>query len=133
MADRVEVIENLFIPMPDGTRLAARLWLPAGPAAGAIVEYMPYRKRDATRTRDEPIHAWLAGRGHPCLRVDMRGSGDSDGVLAQEFQAQEQDDACALIAWIALQPWCDGSVVMLGKSWGAFAGLMAAMRQPPAL
>ena len=129
----IEIVENVFIPMADGARLAARLWLPDGPPAAAVVEYMPYRKRDATRARDEPIHAWLAGRGYACLRVDMRGSGESDGVLAQEFQAQEQDDACELIAWIAAQNWCDGAVVMLGKSWGAFAGLMAAMRQPPAL
>jgi putative CocE/NonD family hydrolase len=129
----IEVIENVFIPMPDGARLAARLWLPATRPAAAVVEYMPYRKRDATRPRDAPIHAWLAAHGYAALRVDMRGAGDSDGLLLQEFQAQEQDDACAMIEWIAAQDWCEGGVVMLGKSWGAFAGLMAAMRQPPAL
>ena len=51
MARGVEIIENIFIPMPDGARLAARLWLPDGPAAAAIVEYMPYRKRDQSRAR----------------------------------------------------------------------------------
>ncbi len=129
----MRVIENIYIPMPDGARLAARLWLPDDVPAAAVVEYMPYRKRDATRARDEPIHAWLAGHGYAALRVDMRGSGDSDGLLLQEFQKQEQDDAVAMIAWIAAQDWCSGDVVMLGKSWGAFAGLMAAMRQPQAL
>ena len=133
MTHPVRVTENLFIPLPDGTRLAARLWLPDGAPVTAILEYMPYRKRDATRTRDEPIHAWLAGQGYPCLRVDMHGSGDSDGILAQEFTPREADQAVDLIAWIAAQPWCDGTVAMLGKSWGGFAALMAAMRQPPAL
>jgi hypothetical protein len=132
----VEATENTWIPLADGRRLAARLWLPADARARpapAVVEYMPYRKRDATRPRDEPIHAWLAARGYAALRVDMHGSGDSDGVLAQEFQAREQDDACEMVAWIAAQPWCSGAVAMLGKSWGAFAAIQAAMRRPPAL
>jgi uncharacterized protein len=128
--------ENIFIPLADRTRLAARLWLPDNAAdhpVPVVVEYMPYRKRDQTRPRDEPIHAWLSQRGYACLRVDMRGSGDSDGLLLQEFQKQEQDDAIEMIAWLAAQPWCDGSVAMLGKSWGGFAALQVAMRQPPAL
>ena len=46
---RVRVIENAWIPMADGTRLAAKLWLPADAEATpvpAILEYIPYRKRD---------------------------------------------------------------------------------------
>ena len=81
----IEVQENVWIPLADGRRLAARLWMPRGAATGslpAVVEYMPYRKRDATRPRDEPIHAWFAARGYAALRVDMHGSGDSDGILA---------------------------------------------------
>jgi putative CocE/NonD family hydrolase len=128
--------ENIFVPLTDGTRLAARLWHPENATdqpVPAVVEYMPYRKRDQTRPRDEPIHAWLSQRGYACLRVDMRGSGDSDGLLLQEFQQQEQDDAVEMIAWLAAQPWCDGSVAMLGKSWGGFAALQVALRQPTAL
>lgn len=132
----IEVQENVWIPLADGRRLAARLWMPRGAATGslpAVVEYMPYRKRDATRPRDEPIHAWFAARGYAALRVDMHGSGDSDGILAQEFQKQEQDDACEIVAWIAAQPWCSGAVALFGKSWGAFSALQAALRRPPAL
>jgi len=135
-AATIEIRETVWIPLADGRRLAARLWLPASHAtspAPAIVEYMPYRRRDATRPRDEPIHAWFAARGYACLRVDMHGSGDSDGILKQEFQRQEQDDALEIIAWIATQPWCSGAVALLGKSWGAFSALQAALRKPPAL
>jgi putative CocE/NonD family hydrolase len=135
MSVEVESRETVWIAMADGRRLAARLWLPKG-ATGklpAIVEYMPYRRRDATRPRDEPIHAWFAAHGYASLRVDMHGSGDSDGILAQEFQKQEQDDALEMIAWIAAQDWCSGAVALFGKSWGAFSALQAAMRRPPAL
>ena len=48
----VEVIDNEWIKLKDGTRLSARLWLPAGAGttpAPVVWEYIPYRKRDFTR------------------------------------------------------------------------------------
>ena len=51
----VREIDNLWIPMPDGTRLAARVWLPVDAEqypVPAIAEYIPYRKRDGTAWRD---------------------------------------------------------------------------------
>ena len=58
----VRTIENVWIPLSDGNRLAARIWLPEGADKNpvpAILEYIPYRKRDFMRARDEPIHRWL--------------------------------------------------------------------------
>ena len=130
----VEVVENLFIPLPDGTRLAAKLWKPKG--AGkfpAILEYLPYRKHDGTRGRDQGLHMYLAGHGYACLRVDIRGCGESEGVLGDEYSAVELADGCDLIGWIAAQHWCDGQVAMIGISWGGFNGLQIAALQPPAL
>jgi putative CocE/NonD family hydrolase len=132
----IRVIENVFIPMSDGSRLAARLWLPVDAEqhpVPAILEYIPYRKRDSSRGRDARNHPYLAGHGYVCARVDLRGSGDSDGVLTDEYCPQEQDDAVEVIAWLADQPWCDGNVGMMGISWGGFNSLQVAARQPPAL
>ena len=132
----VRSIEHLWIPMTDGCRLAARAWLPAGAEAApvpAILEYVPYRKRDGTRLRDEPMHHWFAGHGYAALRVDLRGSGDSDGLLLDEYSEQEQLDGLEVLRWIAAQPWCDGAVGMLGKSWGGFNALQLAARRPPEL
>jgi hypothetical protein len=132
----VRDVEHVAIPMPDGCRLAARLWLPAGAESApvpAILEYIPYRKRDRTRWRDEPMHRWFAGHGYAAVRVDLRGSGESDGLLRDEYTALEQEDGEAVIAWIARQPWCDGNVGMMGKSWGGFNALQLAARRPPAL
>lgn len=122
--------------MPDGVRLAARIWLPEGADVSplpAILEYIPYRKRDMTRGRDANNHAYMAGHGYVCVRVDMRGSGDSDGVLKDEYTRQEQQDAVEVIAWIAEQHWCDGNVGMMGISWGGFNSLQVAAHNPPAL
>ncbi len=132
----VEVTEHLEIPVADGTRLAARLWLPEGAETEpvpAVLEYIPYRKRDLTRSRDALHHPYLAGHGYACLRVDLRGSGDSQGVLTDEYLGLELDDGCDVIAWIAAQSWCDGNVGMMGISWGGFNALQIAERQPPAL
>ncbi len=132
----IKEIENCWIPMPDGCRLAARIWMPEDAARApvpAILEYIPYRKRDFTRGRDEPMHRYFAGHGYAAVRVDVRGSGDSDGILVDEYVQQEQDDAVEVIRWIAAQPWCGGAVGMMGKSWGGFNSLQVAALQPPAL
>lgn len=132
----VTVSEHVWIPLSDGARLGARLWLPdgaAGARVAAILEYIPYRKRDGTRARDDPMHGYFAEQGYAAVRVDMRGSGESDGLLADEYLKQEQDDALEVIAWIARQPWCTGAVGMQGKSWGGFNALQVAARRPPAL
>jgi uncharacterized protein len=132
----VREIEHAWIPLRDGARLAARLWLPETAARSpvpAVVEYIPYGKRIGTRERDEAMHAWFAGHGLAALRVDLRGSGESDGVLLDEYLPQEQEDGVDLIAWVAAQPWCNGAVGLIGKSWGGFNALQIAARQPPAL
>lgn len=130
----IEVIEHLPIPMRDGRKLSARMWKPATEdRLPAILEYIPYRKRDFTRYRDEPIHAYFARHGFASLRLDLAGSGDSEGVLTDEYALQEQEDALDAIDWLSRQPWCNGSVGMIGKSWGGFNCLQIAARQPPAL
>ena len=136
VSGRIRTVELAWIPMSDGRRLAARLWLPVDAEQDpvpAILEYIPYRRRDGTRPRDEETHAWVAAQGYACARVDIAGSGDSDGLLLDEYLQQEQDDAVEIIAWLAGQPWCSGKVGMIGISWGGFNGLQVAARQPPAL
>jgi uncharacterized protein len=125
---------DLWIPIADGTRLVARLWMPegAGPVP-AVLEFLPYRRRDGTTARDALTHPYLAGHGYACLRVDMRGNGDSDGLMEDEYSAQELSDACEVISWIAAQDWCSGNVGMMGISWGGFNSLQVAALQPPAL
>ena len=133
-----EVMEeaNVAIPLPDGVQLAARIWRPKeseGTPVPAILEYIPYRKRFGTVARDEITHPYLAGHGYACVRVDLRGSGKSGGVLEDEYLQQELDDGVEIIRWIAEQPWCDGNVGMMGISWGGFNGLQIAALRPPAL
>lgn len=131
---KVCVKENEWIPLQSGIKLSSRIWLPQTlEKVPAILEYIPYRKNDGTRTRDEPMHGYFAGNGYAVVRVDMRGTGESDGLLEDEYLKQEQDDALEVIEWIASQEWCDGNVGMMGKSWGGFNSLQVAARRPKAL
>jgi putative CocE/NonD family hydrolase len=132
----VREIEHTLIPLRDGTRLAARIWLPQDAeqrAVPAILEYLPYRKRDGTIERDALTHPYFAARGYAGVRVDIRGSGESDGLLTDEYSEQELHDALEVIAWLAAQPWCSGAVGMMGISWGGFNALQVAALRPPAL
>ncbi len=136
MNDGVEDIENVWIPLSDGCRLAARIWRPQDAhdkPVPVLLEYLPYRKRDFMRFRDEPMHRYFAQHGYASVRVDLRGCGDSDGLLNDEYTKQEHDDGVEVIAWLASQPWCSGEVGMFGISWGGFNSLQIAARRPPAL
>lgn len=132
----VRKIENTWITLSDGCRLAASVWLPEGAESNpvpAILEYLPYRKDDGRAVRDSTYHPYLAGHGYAGVRVDMRGTGTSEGVLLDEYLPQEQDDALEVIDWISDQPWCTGDVGMMGISWGGFNSLQIAARRPPQL
>ncbi|SMF32809.1 hypothetical protein SAMN02982989_1197 [Xaviernesmea oryzae] len=137
MAERsFAVIENQWITLKDGTRLSARIWMPDGTEADpvpAVFEFLPYRKRDGTSARDESTYPVFAAAGIAGVRVDIRGSGESDGVIDGEYTELELANACELIAWIAQQPWSNGNVGMMGISWGGFNSLQVAALRPPAL
>ncbi|MFD5778614.1 CocE/NonD family hydrolase [Streptomyces sp. NPDC126933] len=128
--------QHVWIPVSDGTRLSARIWRPVSSddePVPAVLESIPYRKRDLTSVRDSIHHPYMAGHGYACVRLDLRGSGESEGVLLDEYLDIEQRDAEDVLAWLAEQPWCNGRLGMMGLSWGAFGALQVAARRPPGL
>ncbi|MBI5089823.1 MAG: CocE/NonD family hydrolase [Actinobacteria bacterium] len=137
-ADRrqVRVEPNVWVTMSDGCQIALRLWLPVDAddePVPAVLEAHPYRKSDCTAPTDESRHRYTAEHGYASVRMDIRGAGDSDGVLEDEYLPQEQLDIAEVISWLAAQPWCTGSVGMYGISWGGFNSLQVAARRPPEL
>ena len=133
---KIIVDENLGIILSDGCRLSARTWIPENAhefPVPAILEYLPYRKRDGTIARDELTHPYFAKRGYASIRVDIRGNGDSQGIMLDEYTSQELNDAVEVINWLAKQPWCSGTVGMMGISWGGFNSLQVAALQPKSL
>ena len=134
--DEIDVFDDMRIRTRDGVCLSARVWMPPGAATTplpAILEILPYRKRDGTAARDATTHAEFAKHSYVCLRVDLRGAGESEGLFDDEYSEQELSDVEDTIAWIAAQPWCSGAVGIMGISWGGFNGLQVAARRPAAL
>jgi len=132
----VRKIENIWITMSDGVRLATSIWLPEDAESfpvPAILEYLPYRKDDSRAVRDSTYLPYFAGYGYATVRVDIRGTGGSEGILYDEYLKQEQDDALEILNWIEAQPWCNGKAGIFGISWGGFNGLQIAARHPPQL
>ncbi|MGW0669109.1 CocE/NonD family hydrolase [Streptomyces sp. NPDC002746] len=126
--------EDIRIPLPDGTRLYARIWRPVtDEPVPALLEYLPYRLSDWTAPRDWQRHPWYAGHGYASVRVDVRGHGNSEGLPGDEYDAQELADGVAVIHWLAQQEWCSGRVGMFGISWGGFNSLQIAALAPEPL
>ncbi|MFK5689788.1 CocE/NonD family hydrolase [Ornithinimicrobium sp. LYQ92] len=129
-------VRDLWIPMADGVRLRARVWLPTG-AEGipvpVLLEYLPYRLDDWTSVRDSERHPYYAAHGYASVRVDVRGTGSSEGLFEDEYSPVELDDGVAVVEWLARQPWSSGAVGMFGISWGGFNSLQIAERAPEAL
>src|SRR5215472_6626862 len=131
-------VEETWISMKDGVRLAVNLFMPTGGKPGekfpALLEYLPYRKDDGTIVGDYATHAYFAHYGYVGARVDIRGTGRSEGIRPdREYSQQEQEDGLEVIVWLAKQPWSNGNVGMFGISWGGFNSVQMAMRGPPGL
>ena len=133
----VRVERDVRIPARDGVELSANLWLPAGADdAGpwpAILEMIPYRKDDWRANADESRGRFLTRNGYVLCRLDVRGTGRSDGIAMDEYTAEETEDGYDAVEWLAGQPWCNGNVGMWGISYGGFTAIQVAALRPPHL
>ena len=122
-----------FITVADGTRLAAQLWLPDERPAPVVIEALPYRMDDLTSAYASEYERLCEEGGLAVCRLDIRGTGSSEGIATDEYTAAELDDICQVIAWLAEQEWSNGRVGMYGTSWSGFNSLQVACLRPPAL
>ena len=130
--------ERFFITVRDGTRLAADLYLPTAVSAeaptAALLEALPYRKDDLTASSHSDDYRRLRDEGgFAVCRLDVRGTGSSEGLATDEYPPVELDDLADVIAWLAGQPWSNGRVGMFGYSYSGFNSLQAACERPPGL
>jgi hypothetical protein len=131
-------IERGWLRMPDGVRLSVTYFKPLPKTADehfpVLLELLPYRKDDLFYIRDYPLHSYFARRGYVSAKVDIRGTGSSEGAVPpREYSEAELADAVEIIRQLAAAPWSTGKVGMWGVSWGGFNALQVAMRRPPAL
>jgi predicted acyl esterase len=130
----LNVDRKVFVPMRDGVRIALTTYLPdqRGPFP-VVVESVPYRKDDDCFARDWQTYSYLADHGIAGVRIDIRGTGASEGIIIDEYSAAEMADTVEILQWAAEQRWSNGNVGMWGISWGGFSSLQTAMLQPEPL
>ncbi|HEX9598522.1 MAG TPA: CocE/NonD family hydrolase [Gaiellaceae bacterium] len=133
-SEGVKRIRNVLIPMRDGVRLAADLFVPEPDreeSLPVVLEYIPYRKDEVAA--EARFYEQVVRHGYAVARVDVRGTGASEGISTDEYLPQEQRDGYDTVEWLAAQPWCDGQVTMMGISYGGFTALQVAALAPPHL
>ena len=137
-------MHSVYIPMPDGVRLAADVWLPEGreewaEATGklpAVVEFTRYWRATETQPQTNKIPEEIQqslDHGYAYVLVDVRGSGASFGIREAEFSLAEVRDMPDVINWMAAQPWSNGKVVAMGRSYTGNTAELSALYRSPAL
>ena len=131
----LDVRRDVRVPTRDGLTLSVNLFLPRGASepVPAILNTDPYRKDDWSAGWDLSLAAYLAERGYAYGRLDVRGTGSSEGVALDEYTEAETLDGHDTVEWLAAQPWCSGSVGMWGLSYGGFTSIQVAATRPPHL
>ena len=120
---------GISIPMRDGIRLVADLYLPDSVGRfPAILLRTPYVK--TPQFRRYKLAAYVQ-RGYAVVLQDTRGRGDSEGEF--DFYFPEGKDGYDTIEWIAKQPWSNGRVAMDGGSYLGTVQWLAARERPPSL
>lgn len=109
----IRIDRKVFVPMDDGVRIALTVYLPDAPGDGpfpTVVESVPYRKDDEFMASDYRTYTYLGQRGFAGVRIDIRGTGASTGIIQDEYVEREQKDTLAVFDWLEAQEWCDGNL-----------------------
>jgi uncharacterized protein len=126
--------DHVRIPLADGASLAARVVTPDGDGPfPALVTFYPYRKDDFIGAGEAYSSAYYANAGYASVLIDNRGYGGSTGRAYQPWDPREFDDGVEALAWIAEQPWSNGTFGLAGSSYGGHMSLGVASRRPPGL
>lgn len=128
------VLEDIFVPMRDGVKLATDVYMPArdgqaleGPWPTILIR-TPY---DKGGLYNQKLARRFAYHGYATVIQDCRGRYGSEGVF-YPF-ANEPKDGHDCIVWVGEQPWCDGRVGTMGTSYLAQTQVSLAVTDPPHL
>jgi len=129
--EKVNVENNLAVPMRDGVKLYANVYRPdASGSFPVVLTRLPYGKDEPYCFM--PVHGrYWAKKGYACVMQDVRGKYASEGTF--EPFVNEANDGYDTLDWIARQPWCNGNIGMTGESYFGYTQLAAATMNHPNL
>jgi putative CocE/NonD family hydrolase len=121
--------KNVSVSMRDGIRIAVDIYKPTRGQGlwPAILAYSPFQKE---RSFESAKPAFYCPNGYVCVQAAERGSGFNEGKFSSHGP-QAAQDGYDIIEWIAGQPWCNGSVAMMGASgYGVMQWITAPLNPP---
>lgn len=119
-----------YVPMRDGIKLATEVWLPADMSERSKVPAILVRTPYGRFRLGEPELRFVQ-RGYALVAQDTRGREDSEGQWVPSIH--EMGDGDDTLNWIAVQPWSNGRIGMIGGSYGGFVQWAAAASGNPHL
>jgi uncharacterized protein len=124
---------HAMIPMRDGKRLSAYLYLPEGKGPWPVVFEQRYADIRGKGTREAA--ARIAKAGFVVAMVIFRGTHKSEGTWVgyRALGWGERKDGYDTCEWLAKQEWSTGKVGTFGSSQGGFAQNFLAVAAPPHL
>jgi uncharacterized protein len=130
----------ISIPMSDGVKIAAALFLPPGKERfPTLLAASPYRfDNDMAPAiplflwRETGPIGWYLEQGYAYIHMDVRGTGRSGGEYRYQCK-REQRDLYEVVEWIAAQRWSNGKVGGIGQSYFARSQWFMATQNPPHL
>jgi predicted acyl esterase len=121
--------KNVFATMRDDVKIALDIYKPAegkGPWP-VILAYSPFPKE---RIFESAKPGFYCTHGYVCVQASERGIGFNQGKFAFHG-TQSAQDGYDLIEWLAVQPWCNGNIGMMGASgYGVMQWLTAPLNPP---
>lgn len=130
--------ERLPFAAKDGAKLDVAAWKPAGSGKfPVLVDIGPYYGNlggDIMQLSgfDQRAADYFVPRGYAFARVSLRGTGLSEGCFDLGGPA-EQQDVHDVVEFLAKQPWSNGAVAVIGKSYDGTTPWEAAITQPQGL
>ena len=135
----VKLIENVYITMRDGVKLAVDAYLPDKPGKyPVLLGSSPYRKEAQLGSPVKGYHSEVCDpgiyipRGYIVCVASTRGTGMSQGQY-NYYDIEEQKDGYDLVEGLAKQSWCDGNIGMIGGSYYGKSQYYTAAQRPPHL
>ncbi len=125
--------KHVMIPMRDGVKLSAYLYIPQGKGPWPVLMEQRYASLRSKGSRLS--FAEMAGHDYVVCAVNYRGSQQSEGTWVgyRDLQWGEKQDGYDVVEWLAKQPWSTGKIGTFGSSQGGYAQNYLAVTQPPHL
>ncbi len=129
----ITIANEVPIPMRDGVRTMADIYLPSGTGPfPVVISRVPYGTQSAFIYQPQ-VGRFFTENGYAYVAQNVRGKHGSEGLFAAYHFGQEERDGFDTVDWVVEQGWSNGRVGLMGESYYGWTTLAAAWSGHPAI